>query len=215
MTEQIQAQIQETKTEEAPNFGLPDGIAHPADVKNASFDEKLAWLKAVLTNEEIDNLDVAVNIINFIRGGKKFTEDFFAHPLVIANTTQEFIDLKRKCKEELQAFMTKIIGIYLSCIKNCGNIVEADGPVPVPHCYLNVLLGLDFITLSRIQQELSLKKIPYAEDGQLYSESLGVLAHYAKSLNILEELIDIGAVKEAQDAQDGTKDKAETKPAEV
>ena len=75
MTEQIQTQIQETKTEEAPNFGLPDGIAHPADVKNASFDEKLAWLKAVLTNEKIDNLDVAVNIINFIRGGKKFTED--------------------------------------------------------------------------------------------------------------------------------------------
>ena len=115
MTEQTQ--VQEIKTEEGKNFGLPDDVVHPAAVKNASFDEKLAWLKAVLTNEKIDNLDVAVNIINFIRGGKKFTEDFFAHPLVIANTTQEFIDLKRKCKEELQysAKESRPCALFRSC----------------------------------------------------------------------------------------------------
>jgi hypothetical protein len=197
MTEQTQAQ----NTEVQKGNGLPEGILHPTEIKNASFDEKLAWLKAVLTNTEVDNLDVATNIINFIRGGKKFSDDFFAHPIVIASSTQEFIDLKRKCKPEIQAFCAKLLGIYLSCIKNCGNIVEADGPVPVPHCYLNVLLGLDFITLSKIQQDLSLKQISYAEDGKIYIESIAILAAYAKTLNILEEIIDIEAVKAEEDKE--------------
>ena len=204
MTEQTQAQ----NTEVQKGNGLPEGILHPTEIKNASFDEKLAWLKAVLTNTEVDNLDVATNIINFIRGGKKFSDDFFAHPIVIASSTQEFIDLKRKCKPEIQAFCAKLLGIYLSCIKNCGNIVEADGPVPVPHCYLNVLLGLDFITLSKIQQDLSLKQISYAEDGKIYIESIAILAAYAKTLNILEEIIDIEAVKaeENKEQREATKE---------
>lgn len=204
MTEQTQAQ----NTEVQKGNGLPEGILHPTEIKNASFDEKLAWLKAVLTNTEVDNLDVATNIINFIRGGKKFSDDFFAHPIVIASSTQEFIDLKRKCKPEIQAFCAKLLGIYLSCIKNCGNIVEADGPVPVPHCYLNVLLGLDFITLSKIQQDLSLKQISYAEDGKIYIESIAILAAYAKTLNILEEIIDIEAVKaeESKEQREATKE---------
>lgn len=204
MTEQTQAQ----NTEVQKGNGLPEGILHPTEIKNATFDEKLAWLKAVLTNTEIDNLDVATNIINFIRGGKKFSDDFFAHPIVIASSTQEFIDLKRKCKPEIQAFCAKLLGIYLSCIKNCGNIVEADGPVPVPHCYLNVLLGLDFITLSKIQQDLSLKQISYAEDGKIYIESIAILAAYAKTLNILEEIIDIEAVKaeESKEQREATKE---------
>lgn len=204
MTEQTQAQ----NTEVQKGNGLPEGILHPTEIKNASFDEKLAWLKAVLTNTEVDNLDVATNIINFIRGGKKFSDDFFAHPIVIASSTQEFIDLKRKCKPEIQAFCAKLLGIYLSCIKNCGNIVEADGPVPVPHCYLNVLLGLDFITLSKIQQDLSLKQISYAEDGKIYIESIAILAAYAKTLNILEEIIDIDAVKaeESKEQREATKE---------
>lgn len=204
MTEQTQAQ----NTEVQKGNGLPEGILHPTEIKTASFDEKLAWLKAVLTNTEVDNLDIATNIINFIRGGKKFSDDFFAHPIVIASSTQEFIDLKRKCKPEIQAFCAKLLGIYLSCIKNCGNIVEADGPVPVPHCYLNVLLGLDFITLSKIQQDLSLKQISYAEDGKIYIESIAILAAYAKTLNILEEIIDIEAVKaeEAKEQREATKE---------
>lgn len=204
MTEQTQAQ----NTEVQKGNGLPEGILHPTEIKHASFDEKLAWLKAVLTNTEVDNLDVATNIINFIRGGKKFSDDFFAHPIVIASSTQEFIDLKRKCKPEIQAFCAKLLGIYLSCIKNCGNIVEADGPVPVPHCYLNVLLGLDFITLSKIQQDLSLKQISYAEDGKIYIESIAILAAYAKTLNILEEIIDIEAVKaeESKEQREATKE---------
>ena len=184
------------------NHGLPEGILEAHIIKTKSFDEKVAWLKAVLTDETVNNLDVAVNIINFLRGGKKFTEEFFNCNIVIANNTKEFIDLKRQCKAELLEFSKKLVGIYLSCIKHCGNIVEADNPIEIPRGYFNALVGLDFVSLSRMQQDLAMKGIELVNDGNIYRESINILAFYSKALSFLEHIIDTEAVKQTEEGKE-------------
>lgn len=153
-------------------------------IKLMNTKDKIFWLKKELQDMSNPSYDLAINVINFIRKGCSFNSEFFSNPVVYVNTMEEFADILKGIKDDLKIFIAKLLGVYYSCIRNVGNITEADNPQPMPNLIRNVLYGVDFTTLSRLNQ-----KITPEDDKTLYQESFQVIAGLANKMNFFEAIV--------------------------
>ena len=121
----------------------------PNNLKQKTIEEKIQVLSNYIDNENSNNDLLALNLFLLIKRDNNFDETFFEHEDVIFNDIMEFIDIADALHDKLQVFIETLLGIYLSCLKNCS-IDVADNTPTMPTVYLHVLYMMDYITLSKL-----------------------------------------------------------------
>lgn len=158
-------------------------------IKAMNTDDKIFWLRKEIQKADNPSYELAVNVINFLRKGCAFNTEFFSNPVVYVNSMEEFSKILSSLRQDLKEFIAKLLGVYYSCIKNVGNITEADNPISVPALIKNVLFGIDFMTLSRLNQ-----KIEPLKDTNMYQETFQVIAGLSNKMNLLEAIVNSSSI---------------------
>lgn len=158
-------------------------------IKAMNTDDKIFWLRKEIQKADNPSYELAVNVINFLRKGCAFNTEFFSNPVVYVNSMEEFSKILSSLRQDLKEFIAKLLGVYYSCIKNVGNITEADNPISVPALIKNVLFGIDFMTLSRLNQ-----KIEHLKDTNMYQETFQVIAGLSNKMNLLEAIVNSSSI---------------------
>lgn len=156
------------------------------ELKNKSLEEKVEALKTYLSNENSDNMIIALNIFNLLKSGNNWSNSFFEHEDIIFNNIIEFIDIKNKLKNELDTFCLKVLNIYYSCIYNFYNLVEYQtDSMDIPNIYMHFLLQADFQTLAELSQMYNFKTF----DGINYKNGFVIISSMANKVKLFNELI--------------------------
>ena len=155
------------------------------DFKKLPMSLRVAAMKWALTNEELIDSTLVLNILNLIKGYNTFDESFFQSPVVIVNNLEEFLDLKQALTSELKTFTTALAKYYFSIFKSAGitDFPANNRPVIIPTVYQRVLLVSDFISLSNIIRKFTeVKDLVYVENAEMFLNTLATRYVFANTL---------------------------------
>ena len=153
------------------------------NIKQKSTEEKIELLRDYMNGKNTDNV-LTVNLYSMIVPNKSFSDDYFEDQNILFSNIEEFLDIKITIKEELNNFISKLLGIYIACIKHCSVILTNDDK-NIPEQYFKLLCMLDITLLSNLME----KNNP-AEDDTHYKESFGLIKRYSEQFCIYSSLIE-------------------------
>lgn len=162
-------------------------------------DEKIEFLRYQLTNRNTTDAAVVENISALLTPGKQFPDIYFSHPSVLFNSFVEFQDIKLALRDELKTLKEDLLGMFISCIKNVGEINEAENPQKMPTFEASLLSATDFMIMSKIW-----KKITPTEKyvNTIYSNSMTIVAmvsrHFQEFFEVLPSLVTEQEMEELQ-----------------
>lgn len=121
-------------------------------LKNLSQELKLSIFNNALTNENLVNSNIILNIFNLIKGYNTFEDSFFEHNDVIFKDLEEYLDIKIELNRNLGSFIKNLIFYYLSIIRSCGitEYTNEMNPIDIPMIYQRILSISDIVSLSSI-----------------------------------------------------------------
>lgn len=154
------------------------------NIKNKDAKEKIEIIKNYLLDEKSNDKVLALNVFLLIKRNNTFDDSFFEHKDVIFNDVMEFIDIADELHSELENFISKLLGVYLSCIKNCS-LVVSDQSKHIPTNILYVLYMMDYLTLSTLINNNDIQ-----EDNTHYDESYEVVVSLSEKISYLFNLLD-------------------------
>ncbi len=158
----------------------------PNNIKQKTTEEKIQLLKEYLSNENTDDKILALNIFLLIKHNNSFDDSFFTHEDVIFNDIMEFIDIIDELKNDLKRYTEKLLGIYISCIKNCNlSTFNVNNICNIPLIYLHVLYMMDYMTLSSLCNNFDCN-----DDDSIYSESYEVVVNLSNKISCFSMLLD-------------------------
>lgn len=160
-------------------------------LKHRPIEERIEFIRKGLQDINSDNQELAFNLYLLIKGNNNFPDEFFASERVIVNDLMDTIDIMGKNEVAINELKTKLVGIYLSSIKNCG-MITSQKTTPIPTLYRNILYLLDFTTMSALIDET---KTTEFTDKTFYSDGFSVISVMASKMsmfaNLLAQNIDI------------------------
>lgn len=148
-----------------------------ADIKQKSTEEKIEIFKKWLQDENTDDNFATLNVFLLVKNSNNFDKSFFEHKDVIFNDILEYIDIVDALNDELQHFTTKLVSIYMSCIKNCSLDISTEEHSKMPILYKNVLCMMDFLSLSTLIRSTYIEACD-----EIYEESLDIMISLTSKL---------------------------------
>lgn len=160
------------------------------NIKKHDFNIKKQFFKLCLTNNNITNPDILLNIIMFIRSYNDFSDDFFNLDNIYVNDITEFLDIKLELKTEFDAFITQFAKWYYSIFK-CVHKVEfnfLENTQKIPLVFEKIILSCDFITISGIiskTNNINFSDLYLVENALMYISILAQKMNYSSELTKL------------------------------
>ena len=153
------------------------------NIKHLSFDEKVLLLKDYFNGKTVSN-ELGVNVYSLIAPNKFFSDDYFSNDNIIFSDIMEFLDIKMALADDLNKFISKLLGIYLSCYKHCS-VIDSEENVKIDQQYLILLCMLDITTMSKLMD----KHTP-DEDNNYYAEAFGIVKHYSEQFSLYSSMVE-------------------------
>jgi len=117
--------------------------------KDSTFEEKVAFLREHLLDENTDNSLAIRNILCLINS-QTLTDDLFENNDILFKDIEEFSDIKTELHEDIRGVKRNISIAYLSIITSCRAITAAteENIKNVPNLYKVAIGNLGFFTLN-------------------------------------------------------------------
>lgn len=119
-------------------------------LKDLSFELKCEAMKIALTRSDLVDQVMILNIFNLVKSWNTFADKYFEDRITLCNSIEEYIDLKLKCKTELNAFKTNVVKFFISALKSYSVTVNTVNLVDLPQVYLYMLNLLSMTDISKL-----------------------------------------------------------------
>lgn len=156
------------------------------ELKNSTTEQKIAALKLYMTDTDIYNHQLALNLHNLLRKIRMFDASFYEHESVLFSNYVEYIDIKEALADELIEFKRTMAAIYFACLRYCGDFVERQNSETIPTVYKHQLFMADFLMMSNILRELG---DDLECDDVAYSDAFDIIASMSNKLNFFTQFM--------------------------
>lgn len=167
------------------------------ELKQKTTEEKIEAIKQYLTNEDTNDLEMALNLFNLIKRGNSFSKSFFEHESIMFKDVLEFVNIKNKLTPELTAFCKKLLVIYYNAIYRCNDFEKKQETKPIPVIYRHALYQADFLTMSQLAMEYKLDDFT----SETYENGLDILSAMADKLSLFNKFTQ--PLREKEENKDG------------
>lgn len=174
---------------------LTTSIHDILDVKNLSPEVKIEFFKYILSNEDILDSVIILNIFNMVKCYNAFDDSYFDSESTFFKDFEEYLDIKTELREDLDKFSKQLCIYYLSILYSCGVTDDnADRDIiSMPLVYQRLLYVVDFVSMSNILNktknfEIKIDELPLIQNSCIYLESLS--NRFLIGLNLMKSLID-------------------------
>lgn len=145
--------------------------------KNIDTDKLTKIFDYCLSNYQIINSTVILNILNLVKGYNAFEQEFFDHKLVWFTDIEQVIDVKLELQDKISNFVTDLSKYFIGCIKSMHKVeyTYLDDIVKLPPLFNHLFLSTDMLTLSGIMSKsnnFSINECPLIEDSYIYVSEL-------------------------------------------
>lgn len=165
--------------------------------KALDFKTRLEILKYAITNLDLIDSSLILNIFNLVKGYNTFDDSFFESEEIMINNLEEFLDIKSGLKTELDELTKEIARYYISILKTAGvtDFPANNLPKVMPFLYQRIFYISDFISLSNIIRKFTeVTDLIYVENAESY---LNALANRYVFANILMQ--DLGLANKPEE----------------
>lgn len=168
LLQQIQQIIKEENQTKIYNF---------INIKDLSLQLKIQLFKYFLTNDNIQNPIIILNIINMIKIFNTMDQSFFSNKYIYIKDIEEFLDLKLDLNTEIKAFNKKLSIFFLSLFKSYNKLTFSalDKKQELPPLFKIIFCSEDLLTLSgifSITQSFNTDQLVYIENAYAYIQPM-------------------------------------------
>lgn len=174
---------------------ITTSIKDVLDVKNLPFEEKVEFFKYILSNEDVLDSVIILNIFNMIKCYNAFDDSYFEAEDTFFKDFEEYLDIKTSLRDELDRFSKQLCIYYMSILYSCGVTDDnADKDIiSMPLVYQRILYVVDFISMSNILNktknfEIKVDDLYLIQNSCIYLESLS--NRFLIGLKLMKSLID-------------------------
>lgn len=165
------------------------------DVKNLSFETKVEFFRYILSNEDVLDSVIILNIFNMVKCYNAFDDSYFSAESTFFKDFEEYLDIKTELREELDKFSKQLCIYYMAVLYSCGVTDDtADRDIiSMPLIYQRLLYIVDFVSMSNILNKtknftINVDELPLIQNSCIYLESLS--NRFLIGLNLMKSLID-------------------------
>ncbi len=122
------------------------------NLKNLDTDQLTAVFRYCLTNENIVNPSILLNMFNLVKRFNTLDQSFFESEQVWFSNLEQFLDVKLNLTDEIKSFSSKLAFWYLSCICSMHKVeyTVMEHVEVMPLTYRYFIMTSDMMTLSAV-----------------------------------------------------------------
>ena len=126
-------------------------------MKELPFEVRVAVLRDALTQKDLLDATIVINVFNFIKSFNTFCDDFFTNDIILVNSIVEYLDLKTELALELKETTDTLLSYVFSVIKSVGvtEFTNDNQPEMIPLFYQRLLMASDFVSISNMLKKTS------------------------------------------------------------
>ena len=147
----------------------------PVLIKDMPNEDKIRFLRYVLTYDGLINASLLTNV-TFLIYGKNIEDEVFADERIVFNNLEEYVDAKYDLKAEIDEYAKNILKFYFAALKSYGLILN-DGKIDIPGSYKAILQVSETADISKLMNKYSFdtKDVPLVFDAETIVNSFRIM----------------------------------------
>lgn len=119
-------------------------------LKNFSTENKIYILKDAMSDKELQDPVLLLNIFNLIKNYNSYDDSYFSYEYTMFKDLEEILQIKLELKTDIKEYKTELAFWFLSCLNSLQKIeyTYADTVYSIPKAYKAILDQSDLILIS-------------------------------------------------------------------
>lgn len=124
-------------------------------LKGLTTEQLTVVFKTALTNEQLVNNDLLININILVNGYNTLDDSLFESPVIAFSNLEQLLDVKLGLHEQIKEFQTKCTYWFLACLKSMHKVeyTYLDQTVAMPFVFRKFISASNLLTLSQIMSK--------------------------------------------------------------